>query len=202
MPGLPSLSQRLKAQSTMFWGMNRDFNLNSQSWSRRITCAHEITEACTVTWNPRLCWQALFGSSNVFSHLKTQPSKGKSISMPVLNHLQWRVIGLASEGIETNCKSQTNFISISLLRVWSNMKIVEDSEFCESLTSPWQWYSFMILQFCHGLLYVGKTHVWGKGCFDLCGWCTASFMAQNDSKSHLLLQSRYSTEAGSLKHIL
>ena len=38
--------------------------------------------------------------------------------------------------------------------------------------------------------------LWGKSCFDLCGCCTASIMAENDAKSFLLYQSRYSTEAG------
>ena len=47
-----------------------------------------------------------------------------------------------------------------------------------------------------------KIPFWGRWCFDLCGCCTASFMAQNDAKSYLLHQLRYSTEAGFMKHIL
>ena len=38
--------------------------------------------------------------------------------------------------------------------------------------------------------------IWGKGCFDLCGCCDASSMAQSDAKSFLLHQSRYATDDG------
>ena len=43
--------------------------------------------------------------------------------------------------------------------------------------------------------------VWVKSCFDLCGCCASSSMAQNDAKSFIWHQSRYSTEVGFMKHV-
>ena len=69
--------------------------------------------------------------------------------------------------------------------------------FCKSLTC-----TISMIQLYDPVIFSGITvsensstiPVWGKRCFDLCGCCAASFMAQNDAQSFLWDQSRYSTE--------